>query len=158
MILRRPSREELRRLRCIADYQFGWPAGDYLIPDGVVVGVSPATRRIREVYSGEGGLIAVLRAHDYHYSLSLLGARMLVECFPPPRHRVVVREAPASKSVPPRLVVGVDEGLRPGDEVVVVDSSDEVIGVGRLRMPVRDILEGCGGEAVRLRKLAVKGG
>jgi len=155
LILRKASREEVVRLRSIADYQFGWPAGDHLIPGDCLVGISPATRRIREVY-GDEGLIAVLRAHDYQFSLSLLGGRLLKSCFPPPRHRVVVRAPLESKSVPTRLVVEVDPLLRPGDEVLVVDESDRLLGVGRLRMPVRDILEGCAGEAVRVRKLVVE--
>ncbi|ABM80335.1 PUA domain-containing protein [Hyperthermus butylicus] len=156
MIIRRARPEEVVRLRAIADYQFGFPAGDLLIPDNVVVGVSPATRRIREIY-GEEGLLAVLRAHDYLYSLSLLGAKRLL-ALPEPRLRARLRvETPPSKSINCRIIETIDHDLRPGDEVIVLNSSGELVGVGRLRLSPTEILENeCWGEAIRLRK-TVKG-
>ena len=155
MILRRATDFEVRMLRSIADYQFGYPAGTLLIPDKPVVGVSPATRRIREVY-GDEGLLAVLRAHDYLFSLSINGARRLLG-MPFPRLRVVVFSSTlGSKSIPCSMVVEVDDGLRAGDEVIVVDRDDNLLGVGRLRLSPWEIRAGCWGEAVRVRKL-VKG-
>lgn len=151
MRLRRATREEIVRLRSIADYQFGRPAGELLVPEDALVGVSPATRRIREVYGAEG-LLAVLRAHDYFFSLSPAGASRLLR-LPPPRLRAVLREPPGSKSVPCRLVEEVDAELRPGDEVIAVDRSGGLVGVGRLRLSPSEILGGCDGEAIRLRKL-----
>lgn len=155
MKLRKPSKNEVLRLKAIADYQFGWPAGDFLFPheNQIIVGVSPATRRIREVYDSEG-LIAVLRAHDYYYSLSLLGADRLRRGFPPPRLRVVV-ETPHGKmkTISSHNIIGVDASLRAGDEVIIVDVEDRLLGVGRLRLSPADILSRVSGEAVRVRKL-----
>ena len=156
MRLRRPTRQEVIMLRGIADYQFGHPAGEALIGDDVVVGISPSTRRIREIYGSEG-LLAVLRAHDYFYSLSLAGARRLARVFPEPRLRVVLNRegVPPTKSIPCAMVSSVDESLYAGEEVIVVDSRGAVVGVGRLRLsPVEIIEPGCVGEAVRVRKLA----
>jgi archaeosine-15-forming tRNA-guanine transglycosylase len=152
--LRKATPEEVLRLRGIANYQFGWPAGDVLVDDDAVVGVSPGTRRIRELY-GREGLLAVLRAHDYFFSLSLLGAKRLLSAFEKPRLRVVVGvERLESKSVPCRLVRDVDESLYAGEEVIVVNQSDMLLGVGRLRLSPVEIREDfCWGEAVRLRKL-----
>lgn len=153
MRLRKPRPEEIRILRGIANYQFGWPAGEVLIGDDAVVGVSPATRRIRELYGSEG-LLAVLRAHDYFFSLSLLGAKRLMSIFRPPRLRAIVSSPPRSKSVPCGLIVGVDESLYAGEEVILVDNEDNLLGVGRLRLSPAEIREDfCVGEAVRLRKL-----
>ena len=154
MILRPASREEVERLRAIADYQFGPGVGDCLIPDEVVVGVSPATRRIRNVYVEGVGLYLVLRASDYYFTLSIEAARRLTRCLPPPRHRVVVDPSRLLHgSVPCGAVKLVDDALRPGDEVVVVNEGDGVLGVGRLRLPPPLIVEpSCRGEAVRLRR------
>ncbi len=153
LILRKAKPWEIERLRAIADYQFGYPAGDALVANDAIVGVSPSTRRIREVYDSSGGLIAVLRASDYLFSLSLLGAEKLLQVFTMPRHRVIIGAYNGLKSVPCNVVKDVDPLLRPGDEVVVVDQHDNIIGVGRLRLPVPLILNrGCIGEAVRLRK------
>jgi uncharacterized protein with predicted RNA binding PUA domain len=155
LILRPATEFEVRMLRGIADYQFGYPAGSLLIPDKPIVGVSPATRRIREIY-GDEGLIAVLRAHDYLFSLSLNGARRLMK-LPFPRLRVVVSTTELKvKSIPCNMVLDVDESLRAGDEVIIVSKDDSLLGVGRLRLSPWEIKEGCWGEAVRVRKL-VKG-
>ena len=160
MRLRKPSPWELLMLRGIANYQFGWPAGDVLIGDDVVVGISPATRRIREVY-GDEGLLAVLRAHDYLFSLSLLGAERLRAAFEPPRLRAIVSRDWAGrgvKSVSCSDVVDVDPELFAGEEVIVVSEDDSLVGVGRLRMSPVEIRERqCRGEAVRLRKLVRQG-
>ncbi len=140
-------------MRVIADYQFGVGAGECLIPEDALVGVSPNTLRIREVRSPEGVLLATLRAGDYLYSLSLEGARRLLACFPRPRLRIVVDASRVlHKSVPSSAVIEVDEVLRAGDEAIVVDESDSLIGVGRLRLSPLEIKAGVVGEAVRLRK------
>lgn len=156
MRVRRPSPSELRALRGIADYQFGAPAGQLLVGDDVLVGVSPSTRRIREVYGPEG-LVAVLRAHDYFFSLTLHGAARLLK-LPWPRLRVVVDGPLESKSVRCRRVLTLDTSRYAGEEVIVVDKRDRLLGVGRLRLAPVEILErGCVSEAVRLRKLVREG-
>ncbi|AEM37968.1 PUA domain containing protein [Pyrolobus fumarii 1A] len=153
MKLRRASRWEIVRLRAIADYQFGLGAGECLVPDDAIVGVSPNTLRIREVYGGEGVLLATLRASDYFFSLSIEGAKRLLSCFPRPRLRVVVDPSRVPhKSVPTEAILDVDEELRAGDEVIVVDLGDSLVGVGRLRLSPLEIKSGVRGEAVRLRK------
>ncbi len=153
MKLRRASRWEVLRLRAIADYQFGAGVGECLVPDDAIVGVSPNTLRIRGVYGGEGVLLATLRAHDYFFSLSLEGARRLLGCLPRPRLRAVVDVSRVlHKSVPSAAVVEVDERLRAGDEVIVVDENDSLVGVGRLRLSPLEIKAGVYGEAIRLRR------
>ena len=152
MRVRRPSLEELEMLRSIADYQFGAPAGRILVGGDVLVGVSPSTRRIRELYGPEG-LLAVLRAHDYFFSLTLHGAARLLK-LPWPRLRVVVDGPLESKSLGCHRVLSLDTSRYAGEEVIVVDKSDRLLGVGRLRLAPVEIAEpGCVGEAVRLRKL-----
>ncbi len=157
MRIRKPSKRELEMLRSIANYQFGYPVGEILITEDVLVGVSPSTRRIREVYRPGIGLLLVLRAKDYRYTLSLEAAKLLLEALPMPRLRAVVGGSIEYKSVPCRLVERIDTSLYAGDEVIVVDRSDSLIGVGRLRLSPVEIMEnGCVGEAVRLRKKAVR--
>lgn len=154
MKVRRPTASEMERLRILADYQFGYPAGDILITDEVMVAVSPGTGRIREIYGYEG-LLAVLRAHDYFYSLSLKGARRLL-ALPFPRLRAVVKSGVVvGKSVSCRAVSMIDSELYAGEEVIVVDRELRLLGVGRLRLAPEEIMEPtCHGEAIRLRKLS----
>ncbi len=155
MILRKPKPHEIERLRAIADYQFGSPAGDILITDEVIVGVSPSTRRIREIYGSEG-LVAVLRAHDYLFSLSLMGALRLLK-LPEPRLRAWVKDL-AGKSITCKEVIRIDESLRPGDEVIILSENSRLLGVGRLRLAPIEIAERCESEAIRVRKKIENGG
>ena len=158
MILRPATREEIDRLKGIADYQFGYPAGDLLIPEDVVVGISPATRRIREVY-GKEGLLAVIRAHDYLFSLSVSGALRLLK-LPEPRLRAWIATGAGElrKSIPCWIVKRLDPELLAGDEVIVLNENGLLIGVGRLRLAPEEILEEeCWGEAIRIRKFAEQG-
>ncbi|OWJ54710.1 PUA domain-containing protein [Pyrodictium delaneyi] len=156
MIVRPATQEEIDRLKGIADYQFGYPAGDLLIPDDVVVGISPGTRRIREVY-GKEGLLAVIRAHDYLFSLSINGARRLLR-LPEPRLRAWISVPGIEslrKSIPCTMIKRIDTNLLAGDEVIVLNEDGILIGVGRLRLAPTEVLEeGCWGEAIRIRKFA----
>jgi archaeosine-15-forming tRNA-guanine transglycosylase len=158
LIVRRASASEVSMLRSIANYQFGYPAGELLVPDDAIVAVSPATRRIREVH-GEEGLLAVLRAHDYLFSLSVKGAQRLLK-LEEPRLRAKLRvpgDELKTKSINCRLVAEVDPELLPGDEVIVIGSDGRLIGVGRLRLSPGEVSEPkCWGEAIRLRHRAEK--
>ena len=156
MRLRKPNQEEVTRLRAIADYQFGYPAGDLLITDDIVVGVSPGTRRIREIY-GEEGLLAVIRAHDYLFSLGVNGAKRLLR-LPEPRLRAWVALDELSKSVRCSDIIRIDEDLRPGDEVIILSKDSSLLGVGRLRLAPLEIMEKCESEAIRVRKRVKKEG
>ena len=156
MIYSRPSREEILRLRAIADYQFGSGVGRVLIPDDVIVSKSPNTLRIRHVIIEGEGTVVTLRAQDCLYSLHILGGSRLLEGFDPPRFRVIVSNDVAEHverggNVFARHVVDVDPNLRAGGEVVVVDEEDRLLGVGRLRLSPSEIPYFSRGEAVRVR-------
>ncbi len=156
MRLRRPTAKELASLRVIADYQFGPPAGRLLIPDNVLVSVSPNTLRIRSLLL-EGKIIATLRAQDGLYSLSIEGARLLHRGMPEPRLRVYVDTSVAEyiargRNAFAKHVVRADPGIRPGDEVLVVDEQDRLLAVGKARFSGVEIPYFKSGEVVRVRK------
>lgn len=72
--------------------------------------------------------------------LSLEGAKRLHRKIKPPRLRVVVQSnvgefIRAGKSVFCKHVRNMDKSLRPGDEVLIVDRSDHLLGYGRLVLP-----------------------
>ncbi len=155
MKYRRARKEEILILRSIADYQFGWPAGDLLIPDNAILGISPATMRIREI-RGEEGLLAVLRAHDYMFSLSISGARRLLR-LDEPRLRAWINPVSSlqTKNIDCSHVDRIDRTLLPGEEVIVLTSDNRLIGVGRLKLSPLEIEENsCKGEAIRIRRWA----
>ena len=146
---------DLRRLRAIADYQFGPGAGEALFPEGVRVVRSKRTGRIRQVLDADGELLATVRAQDGLLALSIRGAERLLP-FLRGRYTVVVREDAApfvaqGRSVFAKHVVKADPGIRPGDEVLVVDPKGRLLAVGKALLTGREMLAFKRGVAVKVR-------
>ncbi|MDI3503025.1 MAG: hypothetical protein PWR13_706 [Archaeoglobi archaeon] len=126
--------EMLRRVRRIADYQFGEGAGEALFPDNCEFILS-STGKIRQILE-EGKRIATLRAECGLLTLSIYGARKLHSKIPPPRLRVFVNSEAApfvadGKNVFSKHVLRCDENIRALDEVLVVDEDDRLLATGR---------------------------
>ncbi|MCE4604540.1 MAG: hypothetical protein F7B20_06215 [Aeropyrum sp.] len=107
--------------------------------------------RVRQVWK-DGEPYLTLRPSDGYASLSIRAAEVVRSSTRPPRYRVIVaRGASIVGSVFTSQVVGGDSGLRPGEEALVVDEDDNLIGVGRVRVPLAFIKGLDRGEIVRLR-------
>jgi uncharacterized protein with predicted RNA binding PUA domain len=146
--------DRLRRVRTIADYQFGKGAGDALFPDNVRFLLS-STGRIRQIF--DNGRIATLRAKDGLLTLSIAGASKLHAFFRYPRLRVVVMKEAAEhvaggKSVFAKHVVGCDPQIRAGDEILVVDPDDRLLATGKAVLSAEEMRAFTSGVAVRVRE------
>jgi 7-cyano-7-deazaguanine tRNA-ribosyltransferase len=146
---------DLARLRAVADYQFGRGAGAALFPDDTRIEHSKNTGKPRHLYAG-GELVANYRPNDALFTVTIAGARRLVtlEGF---KYSVrvmddVVEVAEQGKNVFAKHVRDAGESIRPGDEVVVVDGSGEVVAVGKSKMNRDDMLSYKTGTAVRVRR------
>jgi len=73
-----PSAYELRKLRSIADYQFGKGSGDVLFTDEITIERSKGTKRIRFIYL-KNERICSFRVRDGFLIPSLLGGKILYE-------------------------------------------------------------------------------
>lgn len=151
----------LWRIRSIADYQFGEGAGKTLFPDGVCVFYSRRTGRIRHVFF-KRRLIATLRPTDGFFSLTVEGGDhlMLVE---PNRLWVEVQDnvtdfISMGRTVFAKHVIRCDVEIRPGEEVVVVDSQRRVVAVGRAILSGEEMLVFQRGIAVRIRRGVAESG
>jgi len=149
----------LRKIRSIADYQFGKDVGERLFPDDLEV-VYARTGRIRRVYLGER-MLATLRPRDGLFSLTVAGARRLWECVQPRRLWVRVQDEAApfvvkGRSVFAKHVVDADEEIRPKEEVVVVSMKNEVLAVGRAVLSGKEMKAFKRGVAVRVRRGAAE--
>ncbi len=147
----------LKRARIIADYQFGWGAGDALFPDETTFGLSK-TGRLRYLYSRKER-IATLRASDGLLTLSMLGAERLHSFFGSPRLRVVASGDAAlfvakGGNLFAKHVLCVDPEVRAGDEVLVVDSADRLLATGTAVLSPEEMLQIKRGLAVQTRKAA----
>jgi uncharacterized protein with predicted RNA binding PUA domain len=162
MNMRKPERrlflsreENLKRIRYIADYQFGRGAGKALFPDSVRFLVSPKTGRVRQIVD-EGIRIATIKPSSGLFSLSIEGARRLHSLFPFPNLRVVVLSEVSEfiaegKNVFARHVIDVDRGIRAEDEVIVVDENDNLLATGRAVLGAIEMLSFERGVAVNVR-------
>jgi len=129
-----------------ADYQFGKGAGKVLVPEHAKLKGKPYRLILCTV---DGEQVCSYVAESGTLSLTLAGGRLLA-----PFKRYWVRlEAPNVKggSI---FAVGVQEAdymIRPGDEVIVINGSDDVIAVGRSEMSGREMCELNRGRAVTIR-------
>jgi uncharacterized protein with predicted RNA binding PUA domain len=147
--------EGLRAVRMIADYQFGKGAGKVLFPDSCTLLLS-STGRVRQIIDGNVR-IATVKADSGWLTLSIEGAKRLHSFFPPPRLRVTVMDEvsefiAAGKSVFAKHVVDVDEDIRAGEEVLVVDTSDRLLATGKCLLSAFEMLEMDRGVAVKVRQ------
>jgi len=148
--------EELEELRSIADLQF-YGVGEKLIPEDIVVVLSPSTYRIRYILLNNE-IYLTLRASDHRFLLHIRAATRLNKILPHPLMRVYVNPKYSiyiseGGNVFAKHVVIADPEIRPGDEVLVLDyNTKELLGVGKAVKPGWCIPYHSWGEAVRLRE------
>lgn len=150
------QRDSLRRVRAIANYQFGADVGANLFPENAKMTYSKKTGRIRYIYLGET-LLATLRPKDGLFSLAPAGALRLLMTLPPMRLQVTVREDVANfvaqgSDVFARHVKQADPMLRPGEEVLVVDPKGDLLAVGKALLSGNEMLSFKRGVAVKVRR------
>ncbi|OYT58709.1 tRNA-guanine(15) transglycosylase, partial [Euryarchaeota archaeon ex4484_178] len=101
--------------------------------------------------------VASLRAEDGFFTLRIGGAKRLHQRFKAPKLRVVVSDESsefnrAGKNVFAKFVKNMDDALRPGDEVLVVDEDDNLLAVGRTLMNRLEALSFQRGMCVKVRE------
>jgi len=145
----------LRRVRSIADYQFGQGVGAKLFSDNVELVYSRATKRIRYI-NLRGKRLATLRPTDGLLSLSVAAARFMAEnlssayCFVTVRGDVAKYVADGG-DVFAAHVVKADGEIRAKDEVIVVDEGKQVLAVGRALLSSLEMKAFKIGVAVKVR-------
>lgn len=126
---------DIRRIRAVAEYQFGPGAGVALFPDEVRIIHSRNTGRIRHIHLGND-LIATFRPTDGVFTLTIAAAKRLMERVPDLAYTVAVTEDAAEfvaqgKNVFAKHVTHAGEKIRPGDEVIITSEKQGVIGTGK---------------------------
>lgn len=146
---------DLRRIRAVADYQFGHGAGVALFPDEVRIIHSRNTGRIRHIRLGED-LLATFRPTDGVFTLTILAAKRLIELVPDLAYNVEVNNDAAEfvaqgKNVFAKHVTCASKAIRPGDEVIIT-SKQGVIGVGKALLLAEEMKSFKIGVAVKTRR------
>lgn len=153
-MLQEPTTKDLLRLRAVADFLFDSGAGAELFPDGVKV--TKTMGRIRQVWSGKE-ILCTIRASDGFIVLNRKGAEILHGALKFPRLRVAMSEVAApfvaqGKTVFAKHVVDADPEIRPGEEVLIVDGGDRLLGSGKAILNGEEMVAFQFGVAVRIRR------
>ena len=152
----RYRKDDVKKVKAIADYQFGIGAGDALFSGNINIEKSKKTGKIRHIYDGKV-LIVNMRASDSYLVLSKEGAKRLHNAMPYPQNRVVVNKdsepfALDGKSVFSKFVVECDENIRARDEVLIVNEEDKLLAYGKSLRSAVEINNFQSGQAIKTRK------
>ena len=138
----------------VATYQFGPGADEALFPDvdGLTI-THTSSGRPRQVLDGEQRLLEY--GSDGRFTLGVAGGERL-RSLDDDRHQVVVGDDSEpfvrdGRNAFAKFVQAADEGIRPGDEVVVVHYDGDLLAVGRAELPGEAMLDFETGMAVKVR-------
>ena len=150
------KKDDERKIKAIADYQFGNGVGEILFKGDLTIEKSKKTGKIRHVYSN-GNLIANMRASDSFFVLAKEGAIRLHSFKDFPENRVVVNKdsepfAREGKSVFSKFVVDCDTNIRSKDEVLIVNEEDDLLAFGKALLNHNEIMDFNNGQAIKTRK------
>jgi archaeosine synthase len=133
-------------VRATADYQFGQGAGDVLVPRNAKVGGKVyGTIIVRD----QGTQLCAYKGSNGTISLTLEGAERLKSL-----ERYWVKFEGDVLDGSTLFAIGVnyaDDRIRPGDEVIIRNSHDQVVGTGRSEMSGREMCDFQNGIAVKVR-------
>jgi len=153
----KPTPWELRRIRGVANYQFGGQTGRILFPRGVRVTRSPRTGRVRLI-TYRGKVLATLRSNDGLLSLTIDGAKRLVDRMGPEAPLTVkVKEGfeefiKKGRSLFAKHVLEADPAIRPRSEVLIVDKYGRLLAVGKAVLSGVEMTSFRIGLAVKVRR------
>ena len=147
---------DLDKLRSIADYQFGYGAGKAIFPDNARVEYSKNTSRPRHIWD-EDILLANYRPNDALFTITIAGAERLVSQKEDYDQYVVVVDdvlefIEDGKNLFAKHVKDVGLGVKPGQEVVVLDSAGKVAAVGKSILSRDEMYAFKTGLAVKIRR------
>ncbi|HEC76313.1 MAG TPA: tRNA guanosine(15) transglycosylase TgtA [Thermoplasmatales archaeon] len=147
---------DIRKIKSIANYQFGRGAGEALFSGRIKIIKSKKTGKIRNVFC-DGKHVVSMRASDGFFSIKAEGGKKLHSYFKYPKMRVVVSEESIlfikeGKNVFAKFVVDACKELRPYDEVLVVDERDELMAVGQCILTREEMIDFERGMAVKIRE------
>lgn len=147
--------EDIERLRSIADYQFGYGAGQILIPDDTRIEYSKSTSRPRHIYAGDV-MMANFRPTDALLTITIAGAVQLNKMEGFTSYVVVIDDVleflENGKNLFAKHVVEAGPGIRADDEVIVRDIKGEVAAVGKAVLTSEEMTQFKNGQAVNVRR------
>ena len=146
----------LRKIRSVADYQFGKGVGNKFFPDTVRIVYSKNTGKIRHIYLGDD-LLVTLRPTTGLFILTIAGAKRMSREVNTLRMWDKIQDyaepvVAKGRSAFAKHVTEADAEIRPNEEVIVVSQKNEVLAVGRALLSGTEMKAFSRGMAVRVRR------
>ncbi|MHA1490114.1 MAG: PUA domain-containing protein [Promethearchaeota archaeon] len=148
----------LRKIKAISDYQFDTEITDIIFDDfeNIRIEYSKNTGKIKHIYNRDK-IILTLRPTVGFFTLSIFSAKKIIDNTRVPKLRAVVLTEISEfikkgRNVFCKHVVAIDENLRPMDEVIVVNQEDDLLAIGKLKIPVSYVKTFKSGVAIKIRK------
>ena len=149
---------DVARVAATLDMQFGGSVGARILgktEKRITFRKSRKTARIRNIFL-DGEHVFSMDAGSGRIILTRKGAVLLHDALPFPAYRVVVSEdaipfVRQGKSVFSRFVLKCDHGIRPGDQVLVVDEEDRLLAFGRSLLNRKEMKDFSTGPAVNVK-------
>ena len=150
------NKNDLQKIRSIANYQFGLGVGKTLFPDDVEIIHSPNTGKIRYILL-KNELLATLQPKTGQFILTIRGARIMLDKVRPLKLWVKIKElaepfVTKGRSLFAKHVISADLDIRPNEEVIVINKKNELVAVGRAILTGKEMLVFEKGIAVKIRK------
>ncbi|MHA1820813.1 MAG: PUA domain-containing protein [Promethearchaeota archaeon] len=149
---------EILRVLNILKYQYGHDIfGEFLEkPNDVRIEYSKKTAKMKNVYYQNKRFLTYKPTVGI-FTLSLDACRYLLEKTEPPRLRVIIMDEikeyiKKGSSVFSKHILGIDNNLRPGLDVIVTDPNDALVAVGKLSISPYLYPNTDSGMAVSIRK------
>ena len=147
--------EDIQRLRAIADYQFGYGAGELLFPEETRIEYSRNTSRPRHIFLRDV-MLANYRPTDAVFTITIAGAERLNKLSGFSGYVVVMDDVlefiVRGKNLFAKHVVEAGPDIRPDDEVIVRDTKGNVVAVGKAVLTSEEMLRFKNGQAVNVRR------
>lgn len=152
----RVRKNDLEKIKSIADYQFGDSAGEALFTGKIEIEKSKKTGKIRHIFDKKQNIVN-MRASDSLLILSKLGAKRLYSCSEGMKNKVMISNSVESfardgKSVFSKFIVDCDENIRSNDEVLIVNEEDELLAFGKALIGAKEMKDFSVGQAIKTRK------
>ena len=149
------KKDDLKKIKAIADYQFGKGAGELLFTGKIKIEKSKKTGKIRHIFDGNQNIVN-MRASDSFLILSKLGAKRLAQ-MDGMRNKVMIDNSVESfardgKSVFAKFIKDCDENIRSNDEVLIVNEEGDLLAFGKALLNYSEMLDFNTGQAIKTRK------
>ncbi len=130
----------LKKIHAILQFQFESDVFEKILTnDNINIEFSRNTGNMKYIFLNKERLLSY-KPTTGMFSLSILGAKLLHSHSSSPQHRVIIKSEVEDfiregKSVFSHHVIQIDENLRIGSEVLVVNEQDNLVGLGKLSVP-----------------------